>query len=138
MDSIEPFDYSGLIDFDMSYLSGHSAIRYDVSGDEVLGRVKARTFEDAEKLFSASITGYSSVNILSKEFDITSISSKNVMLPVWFMSYYYKDKMYYYAMNGQTGKFGGTLPFDKGKLLVCSVLLPLIILFLAALLFAFI
>ena len=30
MDAIEPFDYSGLVDFDAAYLSGYLADKYDV------------------------------------------------------------------------------------------------------------
>ena len=37
------------------------------------------------------------------------------LLPVWFLSYKYRNKYYYFAMNGQTGKFVGSLPWDKGK-----------------------
>ena len=125
MDSIEPFNYSELINFDMSYLAGHSAIRYDISGEQVMYRVQDRTFEDAEKLFTDSIKGYSRVNVNEKEFSLNNVKRKNVMLPVWFMTYFYKDKMYYYAMNGQTGKFGGTLPIDKLKLFLRSTVIPL-------------
>ena len=39
-----------------------------------------------------------------------------MLLPVWFMTYNYKDKMYEFAINGQTGKLAGTPPLDKGKL----------------------
>ena len=48
------------------------------------------------------------------------------MLPLWFLSYKYKDKYYYYAMNGQTGKFGGTLPVNKLKLALMSFGIPLL------------
>ena len=37
------------------------------------------------------------------------------MLPVWLLSKKYKDKIYTFAMNGQTGKIVGELPIDKSK-----------------------
>ena len=37
------------------------------------------------------------------------------MLPVWMVNVKYKDKMYIFAMNGQTGEFIGNIPLDVGK-----------------------
>ena len=37
------------------------------------------------------------------------------MLPVWMVNVKYKDKMYIFAMNGQTGEFIGDIPLDVGK-----------------------
>jgi hypothetical protein len=36
------------------------------------------------------------------------------LLPVWLLNTVYKGKTYTFAMNGQTGKFVGNLPIDKG------------------------
>ena len=49
------------------------------------------------------------------------------MLPVWFMTYRYNDKIYEFAINGQTGKLAGTPPLNKGKLAFVSALLGLIV-----------
>lgn len=37
------------------------------------------------------------------------------LMPVWLLSSTYKGKVYSFAMNGQTGKFVGQLPIDKGR-----------------------
>ena len=42
-------------------------------------------------------------------------TSEYVLLPVWMLNVKYKDKFYTLAMNGQTGKFVGNVPIDKGK-----------------------
>ena len=34
----------------------------------------------------------------------------------------YKDKMYTFAMNGQTGKFVGDVPIDKTKAILYTIL----------------
>jgi hypothetical protein len=41
------------------------------------------------------------------------------------MTYRYQDKIYEFAINGQTGKLAGTPPLDKGKLALASVLFGL-------------
>ena len=120
MDSIEPFDYNELIDFDMSYLSGHSAIRYDVASSMVQGRIEKRVYEATSEEFRSTAKGYTKLNVNSENYHLQGINWKNAMLPMWFMTYYYKGQMYYYAMNGQTGKFGGTLPVNRAKLALYS------------------
>ncbi len=116
MENIEPFDYGGLVDFDMSYLSGHSAEKYDIGKNEIYPRIKQRVCEEASELFKSTIKGYTSVRIKRNNFRISGINWTYALLPVWFLSYHYKGELYCYAMNGQTGKFSGRLPLNKLKL----------------------
>ena len=125
MDSVEPFDYTEMVDFDLSYLSGHSAQRYDVTQDQVFPRINSRVLEATEKAFLGTIKGYGQVNVSGKAMRINNINWQHVMLPLWFLSYKYKDKMYYFAMNAQTGKFGGNLPVNNAKLALISFGIPL-------------
>lgn len=137
MDSIEPFDYTQMVDFDLSYLSGHSAQRYDVTQDMVFPRINSRVTQATEEAFRQSIGKYSRVNVSSRNFRVTNLNWQHVMLPLWFLSFKYKDKMYYFAMNGQTGKFGGTIPMNKGKLALFTVGIPFLAAFLLSLIAAF-
>lgn len=127
MDSIEPFDYGELTEFDMSYLSGHNAQRYDMDKENVMPRITERVCRTSEEVFLNSIIGYNRVNVTSKDFRITNINWKQAMMPMWFLTYFYKDKLYYFAMNGQTGKFGGLLPLNKLRLALVSFGIPALI-----------
>ncbi|MBR5091730.1 MAG: hypothetical protein IK093_20090, partial [Ruminiclostridium sp.] len=127
MDSIEPFNYGELEEFDMSYLSGHNAQRYDVTKEQVFPRIDMRVKEAAEQVFTSDITGYSRTVVTHKDFRITNMNYRQAMLPMWFLTYFYKDKLYYFAMNGQTGKFGGILPINKLKLALVSFGIPAVI-----------
>lgn len=120
MENIEPFDYTKLIDFDMSYLSGHSAEKYDVGKEAVFPRIEQRVREEAITSFKASAQGYSSFKIIKSEFKVSGVNWTYALFPVWFLSYYYKNQLYCYAMNGQTGKFSGRLPINKLKLGLCA------------------
>ena len=115
MENIEPFNYNELVDFSMAYLSGHTAEKYDIDKDMILPRISERVCSAAQTEFRKSIKGYSTTLVKSSEFKISHINWKYALLPMWFLSYQYKGKNYYYAMNGQTGKFGGNLPIDKLK-----------------------
>lgn len=115
MENIEPFNYDELVDFSMAYLSGHNAEKYDVEKETILPRISQRTCSAAQEQFRKSIKGYTSTRIKTSNFQISHINWKYALLPLWFLSYEYKGKHYYYSMNGQTGKFGGNLPIDKLK-----------------------
>ena len=39
---------------------------------------------------------------------------KYAMYPVWLLNAKWNDQTFLFAMNGQTGKFVGNLPLDKG------------------------
>lgn len=39
--------------------------------------------------------------------------NKYALYPVWLLNTSWEGKQYYFAMNGQNGKFVGDLPVDK-------------------------
>ena len=116
MESIEPFDYNEIQDFSMSYLSGFYAEKYDMDKDQMFPRIKERVESACRGIVSGSIMGYSSVSIQKETYVFTKADLNYVMLPVWFMSYKYQDKVYEFVLNGQTGKIAGTPPINRGKL----------------------
>ena len=79
-------------------------------------RVMARLREDGEDILKQSVD--------KKEYDILMLKNSQIgctngavhyaLLPVWVVKVEYKDKMYRFAMNGQTGKLVGELPIDSG------------------------
>ena len=116
MDAVEPFDYSALIDFDMAYLSGFYCDKYDVSKADVMGRIRSRIEEGAQKFLREDMKGYTSVNVRKKAVRILGTKWHYMTLPVWFMTYKHGGKVYSFAMNGQTGKIVGALPVSFPKL----------------------
>jgi len=116
MESIEPFNYGELKDFDMSYLSGFYADKYDVDKAGVFPRIKERALSAGKNHLRNSISGYSSFAVERENYTIQKTKWNYMLLPVWFMTYKYNDKVYEFALNGQTGKLAGTPPLDKKKL----------------------
>ena len=54
------------------------------------------------------------------------------LLPVWTVTYKGKDgKIYYYSMNGQTGKVFGELPVDYGKVTLTGIISAVVVLIIA-------
>ncbi len=120
MEAIEPFDYKQVKDFEMSYLSGFFADKYDVDKASVFPRIRERVNSAGRKVIDDSITGYTSVSRNSENYNILSTHWEYMMLPVWFMTYRYKGQVYEFAINGQTRKLAGTPPLNKSKLKLFS------------------
>ncbi len=110
MESIEPFDYSQLVEFDMAYLSGFLADKYDVESASGEERIKQRVDASLQGQIQNSILGYHTAIPTSRQLQVTHSKARYVMLPVWLLNIRYREKRYTFAMNGQTGKMTGTFP----------------------------
>ncbi len=123
MNSIEPFDYKDLIDYNHAYLSGFYAEKYDVVSENVEEIVKKRAIESAKDKMLADCYGYTTKLVTSQNINPSIDKITYVLLPVWMVNVKYKNKYYIFAMNGQTGEFIGDIPLDKKKVIICSILL---------------
>lgn len=115
MDALEPYNYNELKDFDMSYISGYYADRYDTAAMDSRERASRRIRESTENIIRGTVNGYSSVIKKHGNVNTSVESTKYALLPVWILNTKYKDTIYTFAVNGQTGKFVGELPVDKKK-----------------------
>ena len=126
MNSIEPFDYKDMIDFNYSYLSGFLAEKYDVTKEEASTDAVNRVSSSFENVLRNDVTGYTSVSVSSKNYTNKSNKISYVLLPVWMLNIKYKEKIYTFAMNGQTGKLIGDIPIDKKKAVLYFIFITLI------------
>ena len=66
---------------------------------------------------------------------IDDLRSEPVLLPVWIMAYRYRDQLYRFLLNGQTGKTTGEAPVSKLKIgvavVVAIVIIALLVLLIA-------
>ena len=114
MESIEPFDSSQEVPFDTAYLSGYMADRYDIESEKCVERANQRIEESTKREFEEDVIGYDSKNVQEAKINLNHPKSRYVLYPVWLLNTTWKDKQYTFAMNGQTGKFVGDLPVDRG------------------------
>lgn len=126
MEAIEPFDYTQMKDFDMAYLSGFFADKYDVDKDQIYPRIHQRMFMNNSSAVESSC---SYTRLIGKHFEnnIVKLRWTYTLMPVWFMTFHYKGKVWEYAINGQTGKIAGELPIDNSKLRRHQFLIGLLI-----------
>lgn len=115
MEALEPYDYNDAVEFNMAYLSGYLADKYDVSADESIARANERVKNSTESAFASTVQGYTSVFPESSSVNFENGKIRYSLLPVWMLSIKYSDKIYKYAINGQTGKVVGEFPVCKKK-----------------------
>lgn len=114
MESIEPFSMKDAVDFQTAYLSGYLADKYDVDSQASISRANDRIKKSTEAAFRATVTGYSSVTPIETRIALQNGEAKYALYPVWILNTQWNDQKYTFIMNGQTGKFAGNLPMDKG------------------------
>lgn len=110
MESIEPYDYNDLVSFEMAYLSGFLADKYDVESKAGEDRIRQRVETAMNDQLQSSFLGYASVIPASRQITIDHSKASYVLLPVWLLNTRYQGKTYTFAMNGQTGKMTGHFP----------------------------
>lgn len=117
-DGVHPYDMSQLRDFSKTYLSGFMAEKRDIGSkaleagieDEIKRYVKPLLTDDTTY---DQISGNSSASVKKSEY-------KYILLPTWVLTYKGGNGIvYFYSMNGQTGKICGKLPLSRPKLFAC-------------------
>lgn len=125
---VHPYRYDQLENFTDKYLSGFMAEKRDIDKSEVRGSLEDECKGYVRQLLTRdcsynSISGNSDAKFTSSDFRYT-------LLPAWIMTYRHKgrdNKVYYYAMNGQTKAVCGMLPIDKKKLLThCGIIFGIV------------
>lgn len=68
---------------------------------------------------------------------IESLSSEPVLLPVWIMAYRYRERVYRFLLNGQSGRATGQAPVSWLKILMVAAIVLAVVLILLAVFGAF-
>ncbi len=122
MDSIEPYNFKDLVDYNHAYLSGFLAEKYDIDSNTAIKRANERAMNTAIDKTKATVN-HKSVMVGNNNLNITKLSDYYILLPVWMVNVKYMDKNYTFAMNGQTGEIVGNIPLSIMKTVIISIIL---------------
>ena len=123
MESIEPFDYTELVPFSAAYFTGHIADKYDVDAETSVPRADKRVRESVIGVLESTVKGYDRCSLDGEASVIKEDGTVSyAMAPVWILTTKYQNKPYTFMMNGQTGKVVGSVPIDRAKVLLYSVI----------------
>ncbi len=114
---LEPFYMHEMADFDMAYLSGYYADKYDVPYDAMKNQIKSRTEEYIDvKMLQSTRFAHLMKHEYHKEdsgMEYRVNDVKYALLPAYFVNIRYEGKNYSIIVNGQTGRVVGNIPEDK-------------------------
>lgn len=122
---LEPYCLDELKPFDAGYMSGFYADRYDLTARQ-LTNAAVRRCKDLFLQQMRKEVRDSNAAVLKSNPRHEIRGSEYALLPVWFMTFRYKNEPYTMLVNGQTGKVVGAVPYNKKKATVLFVIVAVL------------
>lgn len=134
---IMPFNLPALKRYEPYFLAGWLCEEYSVRREEAL-EISREEFERREKQNVAAFLPGDTHRGLKVTTQFSQINSDLCLLPVFVLSYRYRNKLYRFLINGQTGKCDGDKPLSTARILIVvgAVVLIIAVVALIATLFA--
>ena len=128
--SIVPFDQSKARPFNPSYMFGFYGEVQDVKPtvyeQEALATANRSLFENFEKAFPGESIDFP---VKSRDrqnaFGAEIKDTKNVMFPIWFLTWRNRNNVAYAVVNGQNGKTYADVPISPMKIALLALLLAI-------------
>lgn len=130
---LEPWYLKDLVPYDNKFLSGFRSEVYQVDVVTGLGIAKQKMEPTIRTTIRRDIGG-DEQRILSVNTSYYDITFKHVLLPIWISSYRYRDKVYRFLINGQTGEVQGERPYSAFKIIM-TILVVIAVIVAAILIF---
>ncbi|MCP5052129.1 MAG: hypothetical protein GY940_33490 [bacterium] len=114
-DKLHPWHLKDLVPYNNKYLSGFRSEAYQV--DITTGLNEAKTIMEPEiRSTVRRDIGGDDQRVFTVDTAYYDITFKHILLPVWISSYRFKDKIYRFLINGQTGEVQGERPWSVLKI----------------------
>jgi ribosomal protein L37E len=125
LEKVYPYDTTRLVPYDPRYLAGWEAEQYriDLKQGWDSGRQK---MSDMEYRSCDKLVPGDTHKDLSVSSSFSRVTFKHVLLPLWISSYKYRNKVFRFLVNGQTGKIHGEKPISWIKVTI-AILFGLIL-----------
>ena len=121
---IEPYNTEENKIYKPEYVAGFAAERYSVGMKDAWtmakSSIKRKLSYNIEKKIRKEEHA-DSVRSLNLSTTYRNITYKYLLLPVWLSNYKYKDKVYQFMVNGQTGKVSGKIPISIPKVIITVI-----------------
>ncbi len=120
-DALEPWDLSALEPYTPEYLAGFRAEAYAVSLEDGFAEARAHMDRVIERDVKFDIGG-DRQRVHSINTDLSKLTFKHILLPVWLAAYKYRGKTYRFVVNGRTGRVQGERPYSAIKITIAVIL----------------
>ncbi len=115
LDNLAPWHTQKLVPFNKKYLAGFISEEYTIGLDNGFELAKVKMNRIIRQSVRKDIGG-DQQQITSLKTNYYDTSYKNVLFPIWTAQFKWKDRIYNYAVNAQTGKVSGERPYSWLKI----------------------
>ncbi len=119
-DGLEPWDLPELLPYRPEYVAGFMAEGYQIELDEAY--VEARAVMDGviQQDVRRDIGG-DHQRIERIDTEISDVTFKHVLLPIWTAAYRYNGKSYAFVVNARSGRVQGERPYSPWKIALAVI-----------------
>jgi len=126
LDSLTPWNTNVLVPFNEKYLLGFDSEEYTIGLDNGFEYAKVKMAHSIRQTIRYEIGGdQQRINNMDTKYYNTTY--KNVLFPIWTAEFNWNNKIYNYAINGQSGKVIGERPYSWTKIITLALFVATII-----------
>ena len=119
--ALPPWDLGALEPYNPEYLAGFRAEAYGVGLEDAFEEARAQMDRIIERDVRFDIGG-DRQRVHRIDTEVSGVTFKHILLPVWVAAYRYRGRSYRFLVNGQTGRVQGERPWSAWKLAVAVAL----------------
>lgn len=119
---IKPFQLPAIQRYERYFLAGWLCEEYSIEREQALAICQQEFSRREQSAVAAFLPGdtHSGLSVATR-FD--QVNSDLTLAPVYILSYKYREKIYRFLVNGQTGKFAGDKPVSFKRIIAAIVLI---------------
>jgi len=124
LNGIQPFNTADNKTYKPEYVAGFASERYSVGLKDAWEKAKGLISTRLRRNITRKIQTERHADLVRSLHLRTSYSGikyKYLLLPVWMACFKYKEKVYNFMVNGQTGKVSGKIPISPVKVAITVV-----------------
>lgn len=112
---VSSFDTGQLLPYSPQFLAGWRAESYAVDLMLAWQQAQSMILAEQERRCAGDVPG-DTHRFLSVDSEMSNVTFKHVLLPIWIAAYRYQGKVYRFLVNGQTGEISGKAPWSFWKI----------------------
>jgi len=114
-DALEPWDLAALEPYQPQYLAGFRAEAYTLELADGYKQARQHMARLIERDVRFDIGG-DRQRIHDIDTDVSAVTFKHILLPVWLAAYKYRGQTFRFVINGRTGRVQGERPWSAIKI----------------------
>lgn len=128
VDRVEPFNFGELRQFQSEYLLGRGAEECALDRNQA-EQVAQRIIQQKEESECGRLVPGDTHRDLRVSTSLDEVTARLLYLPIWLAAFHYKQKVYRFVVNGQTGKVTGEAPvsYTKVALVIAAVVIAILL-----------